>query len=200
MTKLIFFAGSARKDSHTKKLARYASEIAGSISGIEATFIDLADYPMPIYNGDLEAESGLPENARKLKKIFLESDGFFIVTPEYNSSYSALLKNTLDWISRSESKDEPALAAFDGKVAAISAASPGHFGGLRALTPLRILLSNMSVLVIPNQIAVAKAHEAFDENGRLKGEDCSGRLKNVVNKLAGLSSCVSASKKQGEAA
>jgi len=106
-----------------KKLAQLAAKMAKK-DGIEKTFIDLKDYEMPLYNGNLEDKNGLPENAIKIKQLFIESDGIFIASPEYNGSFSALLKNTLDWISRSHLENEPPLSAYKGKVAAISAVSP----------------------------------------------------------------------------
>jgi chromate reductase len=187
MTKILFLAGSARKDSLNKKLAKNATEIAKKL-GAEAIFIDLADFEMPIYNGDYEAANGLPENAKKLKKLFAESKGFFIASPEYNSSISALLKNSLDWISRKEVETEPASIAYNGKVAAISAASMGALGGLRGLVPLRMLLGNLGVLVVPNQFALGAAHSAFDENGILTDEKNKKQLENVVKQLVEVAS------------
>ena len=182
MTKLLFLAGSARRDSYNKKLAKEAFSIAGKL-GADATYIDLKDFPMPIYDGDSEEASGLPENAKKLKQIFAEHDGFFIASPEYNSSISALLKNSLDWISRKHEKDEASLVAFQGKVAAISSASPGGFGGLRGLVPLRMMLGNIGVIVIPNQISIPAAHNAFNENGGLIDAGQKAMLEGVVKQF-----------------
>ena len=176
MTKILFLAGSARKESLNKRMAKHAAKIAGEM-GVDANFIDLADFPMPIYNGDLEDESGLPEQAERLKKLFIECDGFFITSPEYNSSFSPLLKNALDWISRKSSADEEALIAFKGKVAAISAVSPGGFGGLRGLVPLRMMLGNIMVTVVPNQFALSHGGDAFDDEGLLKDEKNVAQLK-----------------------
>ena len=164
--KLIFFSGSCRKDSVNKKLAKAASAMAEEI-GAQATYIDLADYEMPLFNEDLESEHGLPDTTKTLKKLFADHDGFLIASPEYNSSFSPLLKNTLDWMTRPESKDEPMLMAFKGKICALTAATPGALGGIRGLVPLRMWLSNIGVHVIPNQFALGKAHNAFDENGNL---------------------------------
>ncbi len=180
--KLLFLAGSARKDSLNKKLALAASKIATEL-GVEATFIDLADFDMPLYNGDWEEENGLPESAKKLKQIFIAHDGFFIASPEYNSGYSALLKNAIDWISRQESKDEPGLIAFKGKVAAISAASPGGLGGIRGLVQLRILLGNMGVHLTPSQAALSGAHDSFDDEGNIKNESQAKMVHNVVQEF-----------------
>jgi len=180
--KLLFFAGSSRKESLNKKLARAACDLATD-AGATATFIDLRDYPMPLYDGDWEDENGLPETTIDLKKIFTDHDGFLIASPEHNSAYSSLLKNTLDWISRSHYEKEPALSAYQNKVAAIIAASPGGLGGLRGLVPLRMLLGNIAVTVVPNQMALPHAHKAFDKDGKLKDEANVSALSRVVDKL-----------------
>jgi chromate reductase len=167
MTKLLFLSGSIRKDSLNKKLAKNAVELAKKIGGAEITYIDLADFDMPIYNGDLEDASGLPENAKKLKNLFIEHDGFFIASPEYNSSISGLLKNSLDWISRPEKSDSGSLVAFTGKVAAISAASIGGLGGIRGLVHLRSMLTNIFTIVVPQQLTIPAATNEFDAEGKL---------------------------------
>lgn len=185
--RLLFFAGSTREASFNRQLARLAADIAGA-EGADATLLELADYPMPIYNGDLEAEQGLPESVKSLKQIFRDCDGFFIASPEYNSSMSPLLKNTLDWLSRKETADEPPLAAYQGKTAALCSASPGQYGGLRGLVPLRMMLGNIGVHVIPQQLAVAKANEAFDDQGRLKDAQQMKTLTSIVRNLIRTSS------------
>lgn len=181
--KLLFLAGSSRKESLNKKLAKYAHSLAEKHDGVDATFIDLKDYDMPIYNGDLEDASGLPEKAKELKKLFIAHDGIFIASPEYNSSIPPLLKNALDWISRKEKGDEPALVAFNGKVTSLSAASMGALGGLRGLVPLRMMLGNIGVYVTPTQAAIGKAHEAFDETGKVVNDQQAGMIHNVVSEL-----------------
>src|SRR5207245_4227218 len=123
--------------------------------------------PLPVYDGDLEEREGLPENARKLKQLFLAHNGLLISAPEYNSGISGVLKNTFDWVSRSEG-DEKDLACYIGKVAALMSASPGALGGLRGLVQVRSILGNIKVLVLSEQIAVSKAHEAFNLDGSLK--------------------------------
>ena len=192
MAKLLFLAGSARKDSINKKLAKQAAKVAEKMGGAEITFIDLKDFPMPIYDGDLEDESGLPENAIKLKKLFIEHDGFFIASPEYNSSFSPLLKNSLDWISRKHEETEKPLVAFSGKIAAISAASPGGFGGLRGLVPLRMMLGNIGVVVLPDQLAIANAVDAFDSDGNLSNDFHIKTLNNIVEKFIKMANLVAA--------
>lgn len=167
--KILAFAGSARKESFNKKLARVAADAARE-AGAEVTLIDLADYPMPLYDGDLEEASGLPENAKKLKALFLQHDGLLLACPEYNSAITPLLKNTLDWVSRAETDDEPPLAAYRNKVAALLSASPGRLGGLRGLVHVRAILGNIGVLVLPDQVAVGQAHQVFDPAGRLSDD------------------------------
>ncbi|MEX0386374.1 NADPH-dependent FMN reductase [Spiribacter onubensis] len=179
---LIFLAGSAREDSVNKKIARVAARMAEA-AGADATFIDLRDYPMPLYDGDLESRDGLPEAAAELKALFRASDGLFIASPEYNSSLPPLLKNTIDWVSRRASADEPPLVAYKGKVAAIAAGSPGGLGGLRGLVPLRMLLGNLGMHVVPQQLAIAGAPNVFDDDGRLIDRDRSDALEAVVREL-----------------
>lgn len=179
MAKLLFLAGSARKESINKKLAQVAADMA-SKAGADAKFIDLRDYPLPIYCEDLEAEEGMPENAKKLKAMFVESDGFFIAAPEYNSSITPLLKNMIDWISRPHEENEAPLSAYRGKVAALGAATPGALGGIRGLPSVRSILGNIGVHVIPDQIAVSNGFNAFDEDGGLSDERQAGFLKSTI--------------------
>lgn len=183
--KLIFLAGSARKESLNKKLAKAAADMAAEL-GAQVTYIDLANYPMPILCEDYEAENGAPESAQKLKKLFAEHDGFLISSPEYNSSFSPLLKNTLDWLSRPAGEGEEIHIPFKGKVSAIVAASPGAIGGLRGLPALRMLLTNIAMFgthVIPAQFALGNAHNAFDENGKLSNDQQRGMLENVIKQF-----------------
>jgi len=167
--RILAFAGSTRQGSYNKKLVA-AAAAAVREAGAEVTLIDLRDFPMPLYDGDLEDSSGLPENAKKLKALMREHDGFLISSPEYNSSFSAVLKNTIDWTSRTETDDEPALVCYRGKVAALLSASPGALGGLRGLVFVRALLGNIGVIVLPDQVSVSTAHEAFDEQGQIKDD------------------------------
>lgn len=166
MAKILAFSGSAREGSYNQKLVKIAALGAEEV-GVEVVVVNLRDFPMPMYDEDLEAREGLPEHARRFKKLLIESDGLLIASPEYNSAFSPLLKNALDWVSRSGGEDEPMLHAFNGKVAGIMAASPGALGGMRGLVFLRMLLENIRVMVVPQQRAIRSAHEAFDENGNL---------------------------------
>lgn len=180
--KILFLAGSSRKDSLNKKLARAAYTMAKN-AGADATFVDLAEFPMPIYNGDLEESMGLPEEALEFKKMVTAHTGLFIASPEYNGSFSALLKNTIDWISRKHEEDEPALSAFQGKVVALAAASPGGLGGLRGLVPLRMLMGNIGTLVLPQQMALGWAGDAFNEEGALVKDPDIAMLQGLIDSL-----------------
>ena len=180
--KIIAFAGSTRTDSYNKKLVKIASTGATE-ECIDVTVIDLRDFPMPIYDGDLEQKDGLPSNARKLKDLMLTHQGFLIASPEYNSSISAVFKNTIDWISR-QSEGEIPLACFKNKVAGIMSASPGILGGLRGLVHVRSILGNIGVIVMPDQIAIARAHEAFNEDGTLKDKKQEDQVKKIGANVA----------------
>ena len=167
-TKILAFAGSARKDSFNKKLVKIA--VAGAkAAGAEVTYLDFRDLPLPLYDEDLETAEGLPENARKLKAMMKEHQGFLIACPEYNSSITPLLKNAIDWASRPE-PNEPSLVCFKDKTIVLMSASTGALGGLRGLVHVRSILSNIGVLVLPDQKAIGSAYQAFDENGNLKDE------------------------------
>jgi len=184
--KILCFAGSLRKDSLNKKLAQLAGKLAEQ-AGAETTFIDLKDFDMPIYDGDIEAEAGLPENAKKLKKLMKEHQAFLIASPEYNSSISGALKNAIDWTSRPE-PGEKSLECYTGKVAGLLAASPGAMGGLRGLVTVRSILGNIGVIVIPDQIALGQAGDAFNDDGSLKDakkQETVGKIAARVAEVAG---------------
>lgn len=182
--KLLAFAGSLRKGSYNKMLVRVAAAAAAR-AGAEVTTVDLKELALPVYDGDDEEAAGLPAGAKRLKSLMIESDGFLIATPEYNSSLPGGLKNAIDWASRTEG-DEKDLLAFRGKSAAIFSASPGALGGIRSLQVLRAILSNIGVLVIPQQLALPKAHEAFDESGALKDPKRHAAVEAEAKALVGL--------------
>ena len=183
MIRLLFFAGSTREGSFNKKLAALGHHIAEA-NGIEAVLVDLKDYPMPIYNGDLEAKEGPPERARAFKALLEEYQGVFIASPEYNSSVTPLLKNTIDWISRVREGREASLTAFKQRVFALGATSNGTYGGMRSLMALRQVLElGCGALVLPEQIVVREAAQAFDERDNLKDERSAGRLKALAQRL-----------------
>jgi chromate reductase len=163
--RILAFAGSTRKGSHNKRLIGVAADAARA-AGAEVTLIDLRDYPMPHYDGDLETE-GLPESAVRLKELFKSHDGLLISAPEYNGGISGMLKNTIDWVSR-KGDDPQSQTVFAGKIAGIMSTSPGALGGLRGLGQLRHVLTSLGVLVVPQQRALGGASTAFGEDGRLK--------------------------------
>jgi NAD(P)H-dependent FMN reductase len=181
-SRILCFAGSAREDSLNKKLARAGAQ-ALQAAGVETTFADLRDYPMPLYDGDLEAAQGLPEGALRLKQLFKAHHGLLVVSPENNGSVSALLKNALDWVSRQHGS-ESGLVPYQGKVAALLAASPGALGGLRGLVHLRAIFQSLGVLTLSEQFALGRAHEAFDEAGALKDPKQQASLAAVAARLA----------------
>jgi chromate reductase len=183
MTKLLFLAASIRKGSYNEKLLKNAVSIAQSLNKATVTHITLKDFEMPLYNGDLEEQSGLPETAKKLKKLFIEHQGIFIASPEYNSSMPPLLKNSLDWISRKSTKEEQDLIAFKDKIFALSSASPGALGGMRGLVPLRLMLGNIQALVLPNQLSISTANQAFDDHDQLKDPKQKEKLTQLVQQL-----------------
>lgn len=185
---ILAFAGSTRTESYNKRLVQIAV-MGARAAEADVTLIDLRNYPLPLYDGDLEVRDGLPANARKLKDLFLAHRGLLISAPEYNSSITAVLKNVIDWVSRPV-PGESSLACFDGKVAALMSASPGALGGLRGLVHLRSILQNIKVLVLPDQVAVPRAGEAFNPDGSLKDakqqaavEELGARLAQVLSKL-----------------
>ncbi|NJR52685.1 MAG: NAD(P)H-dependent oxidoreductase [Leptolyngbyaceae cyanobacterium CSU_1_3] len=180
--KILAFAGSARKDSLNQKLVKIAAEGARA-AGAEVTYLDFRDLPLPLYDGDLEAVEGLPDNALKLKALMRAHQGYLIACPEYNSSITPLLKNAIDWASR-PAPNEPSLACFREKVAVLMSASPGGLGGLRGLVHVRSILGNIGVLVLPDQKAVGNAHQAFDENGNLNDEAQQAAILELGSKLA----------------
>jgi chromate reductase, NAD(P)H dehydrogenase (quinone) len=186
--KILAFAGSTREGSHNKRLIEVAADAARA-AGAEVTLIDLRDYPMPPYDGDVEAQ-GLPASAIALKALFKAHDGLLISAPEYNGGISGMLKNTIDWVSR-RGDDDRTVAAFRGKFAGLMSASPGRLGGVRGLGQLRHVLTTMGVLVVPQQQGINAAHEAFDEHGKLKDpaqqaaiEAIAGRLVDLVRRHA----------------
>lgn len=169
MARILAFAGSTREGSFNRKLIRIAAEGARE-AGAEVRLVELADYPMPIMNEDLEAREGIPGKALEFKGLMLKSDGLLISAPEYNSSITPLLKNALDWASRSQSPDERPLSAYRGRTAVIMSASPGKLGGLRGLVVLRMMLGNLGVTVLPDTRSVSSADQAFDEEGNLRSK------------------------------
>jgi NAD(P)H-dependent FMN reductase len=165
--KILVIPGSLRTGSlNTKLAATIAHELV--VVGAEVTRISLADFPLPIYDGDLQAKSGVPKNAVNLKRMMGSHQGVLIVTPEYNSSVPALVKNTIDWISRVQDPQETRGQVFRDRAFAIAAASGGRLGGARALSALRLILTACHATVVPNQLSLSFAEEAYDDKDRLK--------------------------------
>lgn len=185
--KILVFAGSIRTGSLNARLAALAAkELA--IIGADVNRISLVDYPLPIYDGDLEERSGPPENALKLKRMISIHHGVFIASPEYNASIAPLLKNAIDWVSRVREGREPPLAAYKNRYFALGAASNGMHGGMRSLIALRQTLElGCGALVIPEQVVVARAGDAFDEMDGLKDEAAAERMRGALRRLVELS-------------
>jgi chromate reductase len=162
--KILVFAGSTRIGAYSGKTADAATrELA--LQGAEVTRISLADYPLPIMDQDLEREKGVPANAVRLARLFVEHDGILIATPEYNGSMPPLLKNTIDWVSRVKKDGSEVLQPLPGKVVALCSSSEGHFAGIRSIMHLRAVLSHIQMEVISPQVSVPFGSKAFDENG-----------------------------------
>lgn len=176
--KILAFAGSLREHSYNKRVVKTAIEGAKN-AGAEVTFIDLKQYPMPIYDADEHEKFGFDENALAFQKLLGEHDGFLIASPEYNGSLPGGLKNAIDWASR-KSENYGMVEVFKGKVAAIMTASPGAFGGIRCLSHLRGVLTIMFVNVLPSEIAVSKVHEMFDGDGETMTDE---KMKKILEDL-----------------
>jgi chromate reductase len=175
--RVLCFAGSARRESLNKKLAQVAAAAVHEAGG-EASFVDLDHYPLPVYHGDLEAAQGVPAPARELAEKIRAHDAILIASPENNTSVSSLLKNTIDWLSRIKDAD-----AFAGRVAALTAASPGAFGGVRGLYHLRAILNSLGCEVLASQFVLPRAHQAFDAEGNLTDARSHEQLAALVRRL-----------------
>lgn len=188
--KILVIPGSLRTGSHNARLAALAvKELA--LAEADVTRISLADYPLPLFDADLAANSGLPHHAVQLKRMLTAHQGVFIASPEYSASVTPLLKNAIDWISRVREHGEPTYAAFKGRVFAIGAASSGTGGGLRSLMALRQILElGCGALVIPEQVALPRADQAFDDMDNLKDESLAAALKAVARRLVELASVI----------
>ena len=180
-TKILAFAGSTRAESANKKLVLEAVGIARKM-GADVTFVDLKDYPLPLYEADWEAKNGMPKNAKHLQQLMIDSQVILIASPEYNASLSALLKNAIDWASRN-GKGGTSYAAFEGKRFALMSASPGGQGGARGLIHLRAILEALGGTVLPQQVVVPDAYSAFDEKGKLKSQKLRAELQSLVRQF-----------------
>ena len=182
--KILVIPGSLRTGSLNAKLAAAAAhELA--LAGAAGTRLSLADFPLPIYDGDLQSKSGVPKHAVNLKRMMSVHHGVLIVTPEYNSSVPPLVKNTIDWVSRVQDAHETRGQVFRGRAFAIAAASEGRLGGTRSLAALRLILAACHALVIPNQLALPFASQAYDDRDRLKhpadGEALGAMVRQLID-------------------
>lgn len=183
-TKLLIFAGSTRQASHNRKLAHVAAQMARA-SGAEVTHIELSDFDIPMYNADLEAK-GTPADVMKLKQLMFEHPAWIICSPEYNGSYTALLKNTIDWVSSPVKADpvwQDGFKSFSGKVVGMLSASPGALGGLRSQSHLVPLLLNALCWVAPKAFALGHAGDAFDADGKLVSEAHRSNVQAVIDQV-----------------
>jgi chromate reductase, NAD(P)H dehydrogenase (quinone) len=179
--KILVFAGSIRSGALSAKLAAAAAKELSLIADAEVTQISLADYPLPIFNGDLEEEKGVPENATKLARLLVAHQGVFIATPEYNHSLPPLLKNTIDWVSRIRSN---ASMPYRHRIYGLGSTSDGPIGGARALIDLRkVLATGLGAIVVPEKVEISRAQNAFDDAGELHDEVPQKRLKTVCREL-----------------
>jgi chromate reductase, NAD(P)H dehydrogenase (quinone) len=180
--KILVIPGSLRTGSLNARLAAAAAQ-EFALAGVEVTRISLGDFPLPIYDGDLQTKSGVPKNAVNLKRMMAAHHGVLIVTPEYNSSVPALVKNAIDWVTRVHDAHETRGQVFRERTFAIAAASENRFGGVRALAALRLILSACQASVVPNQLALSFASEAYDDMDRLKHPADIEALKALVRQL-----------------
>ena len=176
--KILAFAGSLREHSYSKRVVKTAMKGAEKACA-DVIFVDLRDYPMPLYNADEHEQNGFDANALRFQKLLGEHDGFLIASPEYNGSLSGALKNALDWASR-PSNEYKQIEVFKGKVAAIMSESPGAFGGLRCLGHLRGVLSILQVNILPSEIAVGKVNTMFDGDGEEMTDD---KMREILENL-----------------
>ena len=178
---LLVFAGSTRAQSFNRRLAHVAADMARA-QGAQVTHLELADFDLPLYNADLEAR-GTPAAAIRLKEIFHAHPAWVICSPEYNGSYTGLLKNTIDWVSSPIKGDATwgsGTKPFAGKVVGLLSASPGAMGGLRSLSHLAPLLSNLQCWLTPKHFALGRAGDAFDASGQLVAEPARQSVQGVV--------------------
>jgi NAD(P)H-dependent FMN reductase len=184
--KILVIPGSLRTGSLNARLAAAAAYQFGQ-AGAEVTRISLGDFPLPIYDGDLQTKSGVPKNAINLKRMIGAHHGVLIVTPEYNSSLPPLVKNTIDWVTRVQDVQETRGQVFRERTFAIAAASESRLGGTRALAALRLVLTACHATVIPNQLALSFAAEAYDDMDRLKHPADIEALNALVRQLIDVS-------------
>lgn len=187
--KLLAFSGSLRQGSLNQTLVEHAAKLAEN-HGAQVKVIRLADYPMPLYDQDIEDEKGIPDEALKFRELLKSHQGFLISSPEYNSSISGALKNAIDWASRPKEGEEP-LECFKCKAVGLMAASPGGLGGVRGLDHVREILSNIQCHIVPGLVSVSGADNAFGDDGKLKNDRQRQMLDTLIERT------VAAAKKVG---
>ena len=181
--KILVIPGSLRSGSHNARLAALMMKELALLDA-DVTRISLEDYPLPIYDANLENKAGPPANALSLKQMIGAHRGVFFASPEYNASISPLVKNSIDWVSRVRERNDPPLAAFKGRVFALGSASPGAFGGMRGLLALRQSLEiGCGAMVLPEQISVPNAEHAFDDKDDLADQRATNQLRSVAQRL-----------------
>ncbi|WP_321803467.1 NAD(P)H-dependent oxidoreductase [Burkholderia sp. BCC1993] len=188
--RILAINGSGRRDSLNRKLLDIAARGAAE-AGAEVAFVRLADFGLPLYDGDLEADEGIPAGVRHLQALLAGHQGLLVATPEYNGGYTALLKNALDWASRPCADGSSGVALFAGKAAALISASPGPMGGLRSQTGMRAVLDKLGMIVVPQSFALGAAHEAFDAEDQLKDRQAARLVGEVGASLVRVASRLS---------
>ncbi|MES2263673.1 MAG: NAD(P)H-dependent oxidoreductase [Pseudomonadota bacterium] len=183
--KILALCGSTRYDSLNQKLLQVAA-LGARECGAQLTMLSLRDFPLPIYDADAEKETGVQEPVRALQRLLAAHDALLIASPEHNGGYTALLKNTLDWISRPTADGQPGVLLFSGRAAAIVSASPGPTGGLRSMLALRGVLEKLGAVVIPQQFTLGAAHLAFSPQGALVDPSADAQVRAVGAALAGM--------------
>jgi len=184
--RILVIPGSTRTDAFSKKLARAAGKLVVQ-AGAEATVVDLRDFAMPLYDGDLEAGEGVPDGAVRLRSVMKQHEALMVCTAEYNSSLPAVLKNTIDWLSRPYAA-EPGVSVFKHKTAALLSSSPGALGGMRGLVHLRQILMNLGVLVITEQFSLSNAANGFAADGSLVDAKHTATVLGIAQRLVHVTS------------
>ncbi|WP_417688607.1 NADPH-dependent FMN reductase [Roseibium sp.] len=183
LPRVLVLSGSTRSGSFNTKLAALVGKRL-ALSEVEVTRISLADYPLPLYDGDLETAKGVPQNAQVLKSLFLQQEGVFIACPEYNAGITPVLKNAIDWMSRASSPGEPPKAAFKNRVFALGSAATGALGGMRGLIGMRTIMEvGLGAHVLPQMVSVTNARTGFDMKGDLTDERAAQQLDILIQAM-----------------
>ena len=176
--RVLAMSGSARMGSLNQRLLNVA--VQGALAaGAKVTVVSLSDFPLPFFDSELEQEQGVPANALDLQKLFSEHDALLVASPDYNGGYTALLKNTIDWMSRPTTEKVSGMALFANKPTAVISASPGPMGGIRSMLAMRGVLEKLGAVLIPQTFTLGVAHLAFAENGQLTNPQVEGEVKAV---------------------